>query len=61
MTIPSSAWAAIALVVPLTLLTVVIGLIWLIGAVVPPVRQYALDVGRQTTGMLRALSFRSSR
>ncbi|WP_262928277.1 MULTISPECIES: hypothetical protein [unclassified Streptomyces] len=42
--------------VPATLLVAIIGLVWLIGMVVPPSRQYALDIGKQTADMLRALT-----
>ncbi|MEV6542549.1 hypothetical protein [Streptomyces sp. NPDC051665] len=56
MTLPASAWARLVLMVPLTLLITVIGLIWMIAVLVPPARQYALEVGKQTMGMMRALT-----
>ncbi|MEV6513792.1 hypothetical protein AB0M61_47785 [Streptomyces sp. NPDC051642] len=42
--------------VPLTLLITVIGAIWMIAVLVPPARQYALEVGKQTLGMVRELA-----
>ncbi|WP_329460864.1 hypothetical protein [Streptomyces sp. NBC_01431] len=40
----------------MTLLVAVLSLVWLIGVIVPPARQYALDVGKQTASMVRALT-----
>jgi len=56
MTIPTSVWARAFLMVPVTLLVTVLGLVWLIAVVVPPARQYALDVGKQTASMVRSLT-----
>lgn len=56
MTIPTSMWVRAFLMVPVTLLVAVIGVVWLIGTLVPPARQYALEVGKQTTSMMRALT-----
>ncbi len=44
------------LMVPLTLLVAVLGLVWLIGIAIPQARQYALEVGKQTVSMMRALT-----
>jgi len=56
MTIPTNVWARAFLMVPVTLLVTVLGLVWLIAVVVPPARQYALDVGKQTASMVRSLT-----
>ncbi|WP_275042019.1 hypothetical protein [Streptomyces natalensis] len=42
--------------VPVTLLVAVLGIVWLIGMLVPPAREYALDIGKQTASMMRALT-----
>ena len=55
MTVPTNVWVRAFLMVPVTLLVTVLSVVWLIGALVPPVRQYALDVGKQTVSMMRAL------
>ncbi|MCX4670950.1 hypothetical protein OG453_30355 [Streptomyces sp. NBC_01381] len=55
-TLPASAWVQLMLMVPMTVLITVIGLIWPAGIIIPPARQYALEVGKQTTGMMRALT-----
>ncbi|KIZ15951.1 hypothetical protein SNA_22095 [Streptomyces natalensis ATCC 27448] len=54
--IPTSAWAKAVLMVPVTLLVAVLGIVWLIGMLVPPAREYALDIGKQTASMMRALT-----
>ncbi|MDJ0346353.1 hypothetical protein QMK19_36410 [Streptomyces sp. H10-C2] len=56
MTLPGSVWARVALMIPVTLLITVLGLIWLICIAVPPARQYALEIGKQTATMMRALT-----
>lgn len=56
MTIPTGILARAFLMVPVTLLVAVLSLVWLIGVIVPPARQYALDVGKQTASMVRALT-----
>ncbi|MEY9870685.1 hypothetical protein ABH931_000139 [Streptacidiphilus sp. MAP12-33] len=49
----------VALCLPLTLLVLFLGLIWLIGIVVPPAHRNSQSTGRQALAMIRAIAGRS--